>query len=439
MTRQFEGDYKLKSITLTPVAKGTEYSGSPIDIKELIAEVNIKESVLSTSLYCSVVMQDIAENLIETLPIMGQEKIKIVVSSDQNTYTLEFCVYSVDGRTMMEKNQVYILHCCSQEALINETYRIAERLDGVKAHEFIKDKLSIITNKKFNFDESLHNFNMYVPNWRFFDACVWFRPRTVSTENKNSVGYLFWESFDGYNFKSIDTLFNQTPFPSNDIHYTYIQANTATNDTKRRIKKYASPKAFNVFDDARAGGFAHDACYIDINTRSYRIFRTTADDFWDDSVHLGDLKPYRTDGPVNFASGSGRMVYRPTTINTFGKWNDDQDITEDEFVDQKNKMYEKALYRFYFMEYNKLDIAIPGDLDLRAGQIINVSIPSPNVNNSNVKEDKRMSGRYLVNSVQHTLNRDKLKTKVTLTRDAYGGKSLPDSVSSRRQVNLGNK
>ena len=94
MTQQFEGDFKLKSITLTPVAKGSEYAGSAIDIKELIAEVNLKESVLSTSLYCSVVMQDIGQNLIEKLPIMGQEKIKMVVSTSKTTYTLEFVVYS---------------------------------------------------------------------------------------------------------------------------------------------------------------------------------------------------------------------------------------------------------------------------------------------------------------------------------------------------------
>ena len=437
MSQQFEGDFKLKSITITPVAKGTEYSGTSVDLKEMIAEINIKESVLSASLYCNIVVQDIAKNLIETMPIMGQEKIKLQIASDSKTYTLDFYVYSVDGRTMMEKNQVYILHCCSLEALQNETYRICERLDGVKAHEFVQDRLAIFSEKNLNYDESLHNFDMYVPNWRFFDTCAWMRPRTVAVAHKDSVGYLFWEGFEKFNFKSVDTLFDQTPYPNNNTHYSYAQANVATDDTKHRILKYASPKAFNIFDDHRAGGYVHDSCYVDINTRSYRIFQTTADDFWNDSVHLGDLKPYRSDGPVNFTKGSGRLLYRPTTINTFGKWNDDQDITEDEFVDQKNKMYEKALYRLYFMEYNKLDIAIPGDLDLRAGSIINVSIPSPSVDMSNVKEDKRLSGRYLVNSVSHVLNRDKLKTRITLTRDSYGGRSLPDGSRSRRQVNLG--
>ena len=161
MAQQFEGDFKLKSITITPVAKGTEYAGSSSDLKELIAEINIKESVLSSSLYCNIVVQDIAENLIESLPIMGQEKIRLQIASDRKTYTLEFYVYSVDGRTMMEKNQVYILHCCSLEALQNETYRICERLDGVKAHEFVQDRLAIFSEKGLNYEESLHNFDMY--------------------------------------------------------------------------------------------------------------------------------------------------------------------------------------------------------------------------------------------------------------------------------------
>ena len=70
------------------------------------------------------------------------------------------------------------------------------------------------------------------------------------------------------------------------------------------------------------------------------------------------------------------MVYRPTTINTFGKWKEDQEIGETENIDEPNKMYEKAIYRFYFLEYNKLDVAVPGDLDVRAGNLIDITMPN---------------------------------------------------------------
>jgi len=437
MSQTFEGDFSLKSIKLYPVVKNGY--GDAIDIKQLIGEITFKESVLATSLYCTVVLQDIEENLIGNLPLMGQERIEIKVSGGATLWTLNFYVYSIDGRTMQEKNQVYVLHCCSYEALRNESFRVSERLDGVKAHEFIEEKLKIISKKKLKYDESLHKFDMYIPNWRFFDTAIWFRSRTVSVGHKDSVGYLFWEGFDGYHFKSIDGLIKQTQYPNVSTKYAFAQGNTPSSGSKYRIIKYASPKAFNVFDDARSGSFSHDACYIDINNRTYRMFRTTADEFWDDSKHLGDLKPYRSDGPVDFSKGSSRLVYRPTTINTFGKWNENQDTSQKNNIDEANKVFEKSIYRFYFMEYNKLEVAVPGDLDIRAGNIIEVSVPSPSKSDNNeVKKDSRLSGKYLVNSVTHSINRDKLSTRITLTRDSFGGKNISDKKSEEKQVNVGN-
>ena len=105
-------------------------------------------------------------------------------------------------------------------------------LDGVKAHEFVEDNLRTITNKKINVDESLHKFDMYIPNWRLFDSCAWFRTRTVATAHKDSVGYLFWEGFDGFNFKSIDTLFDQDPYPNAETRYAFAQGNVDKVESK---------------------------------------------------------------------------------------------------------------------------------------------------------------------------------------------------------------
>lgn len=436
----FEGDYSLRTVKLYPVVDNAY--GSAIDLKDLVGEITLKESVLSASIYCSVVVKDIEENLISKLPLMGQERIEIVAQAGSKQIKKDFYIYNIDGRSMKEKNQIYLLHCCSFEALKNEATRITKRLDGVKAHEFVKENLGVITNKKINVDESLHKFDMYIPNWRLFDSCAWFRSRTVATAHKDSVGYLFWEGFDGYNFKSIDTLIGQKTYPNEETRYAFAQGNVDKVDTKYRILNYASPKAFNIMDDARSGAFSHDAIYIDPNHRTARIFRTTADDFWSDSKHLGNLKPYRSSSKgksplVNFSTGSGRVVYRPSTVNTFGKWNKEQPTDDKNMVDESNKIFEKSIYRFYFMEYNKLEIAVPGDLDIRAGNIINIEIPEPRVNKDAVKKDKRLSGKYLVNSVTHVLNRDKLSTRITLTRDSFGGSNISDKTSSEKQVNLG--
>ena len=92
MSQQFEGDYSLKSIKLYPVVKSGY--GNAIDIKELVGEITLKESVLSASLYCSIVLQDIDQNLIGSLPLMGQERIELQVEAGSAKWKLNFYVYS---------------------------------------------------------------------------------------------------------------------------------------------------------------------------------------------------------------------------------------------------------------------------------------------------------------------------------------------------------
>ena len=41
-----------------------------------------------------------------------------------------------------------------------------------------------------------------------------------------------------------------------------------------------------------------------------------------------------------------------------------------------NKNFEKAFYRYYFMQYNTID-TVPGDLDNKVGNVIKIDLPSP--------------------------------------------------------------
>lgn len=448
MQAKFSGDFSLKTVKLFPIViDGSATKDKYLDIKELVQEISIHESVISASLYCQMVITDIGENLISSLPLMGQEKIEIEISTFSAEYSLNFFLFKIDGRVMQEKNQAYVMHLVSIEALNNESTRIMQRVDGIKSHDFILQQMtkstsngSLFTKKKVDVDESLYPFNMYIPNWRLFDTAVWMARRSVATAYKNSVGYLFFETIDGFKFKSIDTLYNQTLYPNNNVRYTFAQANTGAKGTTQnnyRILNYSSPKAFDIFDDLRNGAFCHRSVYVDINNGIFRVFNTNASKYWNDMKHLENLKPFRMDSEDKTLQFPTRVVYRPTTINTFG-WKEIDD-SGDKNIDQVNKTYEKSIYRYYFLEYNKLEITVPGDMDIRAGNVINVSIPSPKrKTDGTVEEDARISGKYLVHSLRHTiLNRTELRTTITLTRDSFGGNNIPDVVPSTGQSNLG--
>lgn len=450
MEQLFSGDFSLKSVKLYPIVSNdlTTADSNVLELRQLVKEISIYESIIATSLYCQLVISDIGENLIGSLPLMGQERIRINIGTSSNNYDLNFYIYKIDGRVMDEKNQAYVIHCLSYEALINEQFRICERVDGKKSHEFLKDKFQSknstgspsFTNKKFDADATLYPFNMYIPNWRLFDTAIWMSRRSVSAKYKNSIGYLFYETIDGYKFKSLDELFDKTPYPAKNIKYTFSQGNTSAKGSKAndyRIISYSSPKVFDIMDDMRNGAFSHNSIYVDITNRTYRIFRTTADDYWKDMKHLENFKPYRTNGPLQLMNFPTRLVYRPTTINTFG-W-EEVNTEEKNNIDEVNKNFEKTIYRYYFLEYNKLEISIPGDLNIRAGNVIEISIPSPKRSkDGKVIEDTRISGKYLVHSLKHSiLNRTELRTTITLTRDSFGGSSIADSTVKGSQTNLG--
>ena len=448
MSNQFPGDFSLTEVNLYTISQTED----PLNIKALVREINIYESVFSSVLQATLLIEDIGRNLISDMPMLGQERVQIIIDSGGKKHTLNFYLYRIDGRVMQEKSQYYVMNCMSLEGLRNENYRICERVDGIKSEDLIKDilKRDNFSPKKVDVDETNDPFDIYVPNWRIFDLFQWMSKRSVPAYKKDSVGFLFYETFDGFNFKSIDNLLDQSPYPDDSVTYKYFQANMTSVDKglddieRHRIMNYSSPKMFDLHHDLRRGAFSHDSIYLDLNRRVYRTFRTTADDFWDNSSHLGKTKPYVSGGgntPAQLLARSSRTIYRPSVLGNYGPWEETGGASGGQegkdYVDPVNKDFEKAFYRYYFLEYSQLDIGVPGDLDLRSGSVLNISIPDPRpAKGDRIEEDTRFSGKYFVTAVKHSiLNRSELRTTVSLARDSYGGKSLPDIPVKEQIVN----
>ena len=438
MANQFPGDFTLKSVTLTDV-----YGSEDIDIKNLVLEINLYESVLSSALQVEIILQDIGQNFLSNLPIVGQERINIKIMSESILYDLNYYIYKVDSRTIIERDQTYVIYGISIEALRNENFRVCKRIDGIKAEDIIEDVLrsSSFSTKRIETDPTVYPFNMYVPNWRPFDLINWLSTRSVPEYKKDSIGFVFYETFEGYKFKSIDFLIDQEAYPAEDVIYKYSQGNlneiSVSQGDKYRVANFNYPKQFDVYDDLRAGAFCHESIYVDVNRATYRVFRSNADDYWDKSSHLEKTKPYVSNGLAQMLDRGSRFIYRPSTISTWGDW-ENIDDTEKNNIDDMNKNFEKAFFRYYFMQYNMIDISVPGDLQNRAGNVINIDLPDPaSADSTGVKKDVRNSGRYLITSIKHTiLNRSELRTFITLSRDSWAGDPLPDTLRFENRANL---
>jgi len=446
--QQFPGDFQIESIILEPIpGTYTGPLGQQIDIRELMVEMSIYQSILSPSVSADILVSDSGKNLISNIPLMGQEKVTIKLGTPNGKkYTLVFFVHKISGRTLKEKNQAYIMHLCSFELIINECARISQRFRGLHPHDIVQNILeeNLKTSKKIVTDPSLHPVDFIAPFWRPFDVINWLAKRSVSTTTADSCGYLFYETLSvdpigsdnqagGYVFSSIDTLIQLQKSSTLDV-FTYAPAKTGDKPDEKlyRIKNFRSPEVFNHLEDLRMGLYAHYSIDIDFMNSKKITRNNTVDEWWNGSVAMNNCRAYRSTGqgglhPSKFAT---RVIYRPLANQLWdepGATNSSPNTTED--LDKLNTMFDKAIFRFHMLNYNKLEIEVPGNMDLVPAKLIKISIPSPETkegDDQTRKEDKKLSGIYMIESIRHSLNRSQMFTHITLIRDSIGGNQTED-------------
>ena len=200
-----------------------EASGAVVDIKYY-------EDILSNSVSLSAIITETGESdsdvgnvgMLDGLPIRGGEPSNIVIV-DHDGNKLEFNgdnkLYVNRVRNVISGTQkdVYSIDFTSREMLANEQCRVVKRYDG-KISENIKKILTentsadvgIKTKKEITVDETAINYNFIGNDRKPFYVCTWLASKSIPAEAGKiggAAGFLFYQTRDSMNFKSIDRLF----------------------------------------------------------------------------------------------------------------------------------------------------------------------------------------------------------------------------------------
>jgi hypothetical protein len=412
---QFVGDYSLTNVFLSNKDK-------IIDIKEMIAEINIYESVNSVAISADLTISD-NKNILESFPIVGGEFITIYVGTNNDKYVLDFVIYKIDSKVISEKSQVYILRLCTKDTITNETSRFSRRFKNKFSDEVTKDLLKnyIKTTKKIDVDQTIYPLNFVSPNWRVFDLITWMARKSTSIKNVQSAGYLFYEGLDSYHYKSIDNLFAQTSKNEN-IPFTYVPAKTSTD----------ADKNYRILEQSRMGALSHFNERIDFTSRTKTLTKSTLSSIWKHQSHLGGGNIPAQINNLLFANPS-RVIYTPIINQLFG-----ESIVYDGDDDKINKLINRSVYRYTSMDFFTINIEIAGNLGIRAGAVYTLNIPSPNPDsnaNRNRQTDNDLSGNWMCHSIKTSINRTSTTSIVRLCRDSVGGTKIPIIGTSAKSIN----
>ena len=325
---------------------------------------------------------------------LTSEKHKLMLNSVRNVIT--------------ETNkQVATLEFITVESIINETARVNKKYAGNvtgTVKELLKtDTKGIQTSKNLESDEAANSYAFVGNLKRPLDTIQWLCPKTQSS-TKN-FGFLFFETLDGYNFKSIEKLLDQ-----DSVRYTHTDRPM---EGSFKIMQNNLNQTNDIGMNLRLGMYANRTTYVDIENQNVDIV-----DF--DITQLDLKKPVKLlDGIEKHPT---RLMLRVNDYGVSQKGSKKEDtVPESELAVYQNKSYIRNNVLFS----QSLQISIPINPDLRAGNVIDVRLPVKKGDGSSGESEQGNeksndpSGRYLISELRHLLGGGKSETQLTLIRDVF--------------------
>lgn len=381
-----------------------------VGITGQVLEIHIFEDMESPFMTAQLVMQD-AVNLVESFPVIGEEKVILTLKrsgSAEKMYTYEFAVHGVNPHTTdaQGKLQMYILLCISEEAMSDGSCLIS------KGYKLTYDMMirNVLTEylgstKPFISEPTKGIQEYVVPSLSPTEAIEAMRMRSVSVANKSST-FCFFENYNGFNFVTLEGLFNQ--FPTKTYDYKFHTNPTLNSEMDEQIISFKNTYRSNKMDDVMNGTLNTKTYSFDIRTKTFEQKEYS----------------YASEGQSFKMSGTSQP-YSPTFAAKYGN-----EPAKNFFIIKDGG----SLPTFYEETvgareaYSTMASAIVvqmllyGDFDLCVGDAIQMKVASMDGFTTVDMEDKVLSGTYVATKIHHTfINGDRRShtTSVEMIKGNY--------------------
>ena len=337
-----------------------------------------------------------------------------------STYPLE--VTSVSDVMTKDKKQILRINLCSEPGARDATIRVDKKYDGKiseTARAVLTDTLEngglAISAEKapdnaVHFTPTKNTSADYGIGRSPFEFLLELCPKAVPEVPTNAApGFFIFETQDGFYFRGIDSLISATPYP---IPYVYRDVATFCEQSNFRILKYEFVKpSGNMFSQQGSG----------INSKN--IFMNPAT--WETSEivikSIGTiLKKMGSEELNDIYEGKGEFSTTNFQILNSGNFvvGIGSTVNNDPLF-----WYAAGRMRYNLIFSRMIQMAVPCNLELRAGMVIRCEFPSLTDTPQEGVSDEKLSGKYLIVNLAHEFTSDGQTgslTHLTVVRDTDG-------------------
>ena len=402
----------VKKCVLIPDEGGKSSLKEPQNITAGIANIDYYESLLSPHIELKVTFVDV-DQLLGRLGVTGGEYIDLTVLYGDGDQT-KFEIRAEDHKLILNcvrdmvtdfNKQVATLEFVSVEDFVNQTARVNQKYTGnitETVKKLLNDSTALGTDKNLESDEAANSYS-FVGNLKHpIETIQWLCSKTQAS--KDSFGFLFYETFDGYNFRSIKSLLEQEPIE-------YKQSNKAL-DTQATILDSNLDETNDVGINLKTGMYANRTIFVDIENQTLKEVDFKIDDLnIENRPKLGNkLDEIPT-----------RLMLKISDVGVSQKGSEKKETQPASELDEyKNKSY----IRNNLLFSQSLSISIPLNTNLRVGLVIDVKLPLKQGTDGDEKVDSYGSDRtndssvkYLISELRHIMAGGKSETQLKLIRD----------------------
>lgn len=367
---------------------------------------------------------------VEGLPIVGEEKTFVKFTDNfNNKLDLTMYINKITPITEDSIKTMYKFELTSKEYILNEKIRINERFDGkISDHiqKMFTDENYFNTDKILDIEPTLNEYNFIGGNKKGFYCVNFLSTRSVPTsvEYGKTAGFFFFETSEGFKFKSIDTLLGQTKKKS------YIYNNTSDSrgadipeGFDGKILEFSKDYRNDIQEKLKMGAYSTRTVSFDPFNCYYSVSTNKASDN-EESLKLAGEKLPQLNPEFNRRGQNkefSRTTYYLVDRGTIPTGTTEQQIskaTEINFDTQN--VLNQAIMRYNQLFATQVVITIPGDFSLHAGDAIYIALPD--VTSDTEEISKKDSGLYIIADLCHLVSSKETFTKLVLVRDSFGKK-----------------
>ena len=416
------------SITKAEVTSNAN-AGKTANLVNGIIRMTYYESILQDSIKANIIFGDVGlavdnKSVIEGLPLVGTEDFKLQFEdNNENKIRVKMNVNKVTPVYEDGSKNVVSLDLVSEEVFRNEMgeSRCRGRINGLisdSVEEIFNDRLK--TEKKLDIEQSANRYN-FIGGGRkpFYMLNLLSKQGIPQDKSDGNAGFLFYETSNGYHFKSIEGLFRQ------DQKKSYVFNNTtdaqgipAGYDGK--ILDHRSDNSINVQSKMNMGAYKSKIVLFNPFDCEYKVIEQTAGEV--DVTSAGKGLP-----KFNTKFDTEKKDFTRTTFYLIDSGTMPIGSTQDQITASTSDNFQAALtLNQSIRRYNQLfsgmmEITIAGDFSLHAGDVIFVDIFSVQAEKDDTL-NRESGGLYIIADLCHYVDSAGTYTKLNLARDSFGRK-----------------